>query len=204
MPTTSQPWARIVAPVSTVLFVPRSHQPGSPFDESIPKDSNIPAGKHWTDLPAPGTVVVLSQPAGQICAVLGDIIGGRLKYRGLKGVVADGRVRDIVDLGKLCEDGKFQVWSRGISTVGTGLEAKPWCVDVPVRIGEVEVRAGDVVVMEKGERGAVVIPREKLQEAVDMLPGLKEADDNVVKDVQAGVDLSESFKRHRGHYTQST
>ncbi|KAK5119785.1 hypothetical protein LTR85_007361 [Meristemomyces frigidus] len=188
----------LVAPLSTILFVPKSHGPYSATSSSIPSESNIPKDKHWTDMPTPGTIALLQQPSGQVCAVCGDILATRLKVRGVKGVVADGRVRDLIAMRELCQDGgEFQVWSRQTSTVGTGLEAKAWAADVPLKVGDLDVKPGDILCADEGERGCVVIPREKLEELMAMLPGLKEADDRCVADVQAGVDVTEAFKRHR-------
>lgn len=44
----------------------------------------------------------------------------------------------------------------------------------------------------------MVIPQDKLDEVLKMLPGLKAADEAVVVDVQKGVDVQEAFRRHRG------
>lgn len=140
----------------------------------------------------------MQQPDGQICALLGDLVASRLKHRGVAAAVIDGRVRDIASCGEICDTSDFQVWSCGVSTVGTGLQAKPWAIDVPLKVGGITVRAGDIMVADEAERGITIIPRDKLAETLKLLPGLKEADDNVLKDVQAGVDLSEAFKRHRG------
>lgn len=46
----------------------------------------------------PGSVVVMSQPEGQKCAVLGGIMALRMKVLGVKGVVVSGRVRDLEEL----------------------------------------------------------------------------------------------------------
>lgn len=51
------------------------------------------------DLSKPETIVVISQPAGQKCAVLGGIMALRMKVLGVRGVVVDGRVRDLEELG---------------------------------------------------------------------------------------------------------
>lgn len=84
------------------------------------------------------------------------------------------------------------------------MEAKAWSVDVPVEIGDgdhrVVVRPGDFAVLDEAERGVVVIPREKLGDLAEILPGLKEADDGVLADVRAGVGVKEAFGRRRGHY----
>ncbi|WPG98676.1 RraA-like protein [Acrodontium crateriforme] len=179
----------VVAPVSTVLFVPKSGE--------NPQPSNIPTDKHWTDIPPPSSIVLLQQPAGMICAVLGDIMATRLKHRGVRGIVANGRIRDIASINELCADGTLSTWSKGYSTVGTGLEAKAWAVDVPVQIGGLEVRSGDILCADENERGVVVIPQDKLDELMAILPALKATDDKCVADVQAGVDVNEVFRRHR-------
>jgi len=113
-------------------------------------------------------------------------------------------MRDVAGCAELCATGDFAVWSKGISTVGTTLEAKPWAVDVPVKVGGMVVRPGDFAVLDEAEKGIVVIPREKLAEVAEVLPGLKEADDAVLRDVQAWVGLGEAFQRHREHYVHRT
>ncbi|SMR53206.1 unnamed protein product [Zymoseptoria tritici ST99CH_1E4] len=95
---------RIVAPVSTIIFVAKDHQPGK--DSSIPKASNLPKDKHWTDVAPPGSVILMQQPAHQIVAVLGDIVATRYKQRGILAAVVDGRVRDNASCGDLCAEGK--------------------------------------------------------------------------------------------------
>lgn len=75
---------------------------------------------------------------------MGGILATRLKVRGVRGAVVDGRVRDLTSLANLVseDDGSsFRIWNKGTSTVGTGMEAKAWAVDVPLTIGSVVVRA---------------------------------------------------------------
>ncbi|KAM0716574.1 hypothetical protein Q7P37_008019 [Cladosporium fusiforme] len=197
---------RLVAPLSTVLFVPKTHEADPTWltgdvETTIPQHSNLPADKHWTDIPAPGSIALLQQPSGQICALLGDIVATRLKARGIAGSIVDGRTRDIVGCNELCADGNFRVWVRGFATAGTGLEAKPWAVDVPLRVGGVAVRPGDFAVVDEAESGIVVIPKEKLREVVELLPKLKEADDAVLEDARGGLGLKEAFGKYPGHYT---
>lgn len=47
------------------------------------------------------------------------------------------------------------------------------------------------------DNGVVVIPHDKLESVVEMLPGLVEADDKVKDDVNNGVSVQEAFQRHR-------
>ncbi|KAK5108044.1 hypothetical protein LTR62_008818 [Meristemomyces frigidus] len=202
IPSRSQGTNRIVAPISTVLFVPKQQRPVFPlWNQSKPWESNIPKGKHWTDCPAPGAIVVLQQPPEQSVALLGDIVATRLKYRGVLGVVIDGRARDVVSCGELCNEGGFQVWSKALSSVGTGMEAKPWAVDVPLTIGGLTVKPGDIVCADEGEGVVCVIPRDKLQQVVELLPVLKRADDGVLADVRKGVDFATALRNHPEHYS---
>ncbi|GAB7350473.1 hypothetical protein MBLNU459_g1070t1 [Dothideomycetes sp. NU459] len=201
--TSTHPGKPFAAPVSTILFVPKSHSSSSSSSSSSDvAESNIPEGAHWTDMPGPGTFAVLQQPPGQSCAVMGDILATRLKVRGVKGAVVDGRVRDLTALSSLVSEsedaGSFHIWNKATSTVGTGMEAKAWAFDVPLTIGHVTARPGDILFVDSEERGAVVIPQDKLDEVLKMLPGLKAADDAVVADVQMGMNVQEAFKKHRG------
>ncbi|KAL1297344.1 hypothetical protein AAFC00_004889 [Neodothiora populina] len=213
-----------VAPISTVLFTPLHCPPSSsspeepnPGPEASTK-SNISPETHWTDLPTPHSICVIQQPPNQSCAVVGDILATRLKLRGVRGVVVDGRVRDLRALGrwscgssttqrggdgegeeggKRDEDEGFVVWSKGTSTVGSGLQAKAFAVGVRLRIGVVGVDEGDILFADASERGVVVIPRNRLSELLEMLPAVKAADDAVFADVEAGVSVQEAFRRHR-------
>lgn len=83
---------------------------------------------------------MIQQPQNQTCAVVGDILATRLQVRGVKGIVVDGRIRDLGAMQGLVDgrDG-FVVWNKGTSTVGSGLEAKAWAADVPLTIGSVVV-----------------------------------------------------------------
>jgi len=201
IPSRAQGGNRIVAPISTVLFVSKNELPVFPLSTQDPWESNIPTGKHWTDCPSPGSIVILQQPPQQSVALLGDIVATRLKYRGVLGAVIDGRARDVVACGELCSDGGFQIWSKTLSSVGTSMEAKPWAVDVPLTIGGLQVNPGDVLCADEGEGVICVIPKSKLHEVAALLPTLKEADDGVLKDVQNGADFPTALKNHPKHYT---
>lgn len=90
---------KIVAPASTVMFVPKSANPKDNANEFHGvTESNIPSSVHWVDLTEPGTFVALSQPPAQTCAVLGGIMALRMKKCGAKGIIAGGRVRDLTEL----------------------------------------------------------------------------------------------------------
>jgi regulator of RNase E activity RraA len=124
--------------------------------------------------------------------MLGGILAMRLKYRGVRAVVAHGRVRDVAEI----RDVELPVWSLGTSTVGSGGGVKAHAVDVAVEVGGVAVRAGDVVFADPGN-GVVVIPAERVGEVLALLPKLGEADEKVKEAVRGGMGVGEAFKRFR-------
>ena len=196
---------RIVAPVSTALFVDKHHVPSTPVPgmPTLPSEPNVPKDKHWTDVAPPGSVVLMQQPPLQIVGLVGDIVATRYKIRGVQGCFADGRVRDIKGIADIANEsqGSFTVWSRALTSVGTSLEAKPWAVDAPIKVGAVEVKAGDVLVADEAEGACCIIPRERLDEVMKLLPKHKEADDGLLADVQGGLSFGEAIKRWPGHYS---
>ncbi|KIX94018.1 uncharacterized protein Z520_10355 [Fonsecaea multimorphosa CBS 102226] len=193
---------RLVAPISTVVFVDTAHAPGTQYDGIIvPPESNLPNDKHFSDVAPAGSVVLLQQPSHQIAALVGDIVATRYKVRGVRGCFIDGRARDVVGCGELCKDGNFQCWAKSLSSPGTSLQGRPWAVDVPIKIGDVVVEPGDVLVADEAEMVCCVIPRAKLKEVMELLPVHKEADDGLLDDVRGGMGFKEAIKRWPKHYS---
>lgn len=90
------------------------------------------------------------------------------------------------------------IWSRGTSVVGMKAEAKPWAVNVPVRIGQVEVFPGDVVMLDHAERGAVCVPAMLVDKVLDMLPRVAEGETKMLQHVEAGGTVSDAGRMYRG------
>lgn len=199
MPHTSSssgpPPSKILAPASTFLMIPKA-TPSFPNPAPLPKSApepNLKVSGPWSDYTERDSIVVISQPAGQSCAVVGGIMAARAKYLGAQGLVVDGRVRDLVSL---AETG-LPIWSRGTSIVGAGAETKFHAWNVPVRVGETTVEPGDIIMIDPFENGVVAVPKEKVEEVLELLPKLVGADEKVIKDVEEGVAVKEAFKRHR-------
>ncbi|KAI6710232.1 hypothetical protein JHW43_007249 [Diplocarpon mali] len=176
-----------VAPASTVLFAPKTG------DTSSYPAGNIPSNNHYADLTQPETIVVLQQPEGQKCAVLGGIMALRMKALNAKAIVVNGRVRDIEELAST----GLSVWAKATSIVGAGAEAKPHAIQVPLDIDGTIVKPGDLVFGDY-VNGVVIIPHEKMSEVLSLLPDLVQADDLVKEDVQKGSTVQESFKHRKG------
>ncbi|KAL5377717.1 hypothetical protein DPSP01_009641 [Paraphaeosphaeria sporulosa] len=186
---------KIIAPASTFLMAPKA-TPSFPNPVTLYKDfpkSNSSATGPYADLTQPGTVVIVSQPPGQSCAVMGGIMAERMKVLGAQGVVVDGRVRDLV---ALAETG-LPIWSKGSSIIGAGAETRLHAYEVPVRVGETVIEPGDIVMIDPFENGVVAVPQGKVDEVLQLLPKLVGADDKVISDVKNGRRVDEAFEEHR-------
>ncbi len=96
---------------------------------------------HALDLTAPGDVLVIAANGAREAAMIGEILSGHLRRRGVVGVVCDGAVRDVATLATFSD---FSVFSRSITPRGpTGAERG--AVNVPVTIGGARVSPGDLI-----------------------------------------------------------
>ncbi|SPO04952.1 related to dlpA protein [Cephalotrichum gorgonifer] len=177
-----------IAPASTVLFAPK----GGELDASWPA-KNIPSDANWSDMTEPGTIAILRQPDGQKNAVCGGIMALRMSIRGVKGIVAVGRVRDVDEL----RSTGLPIWSRGRSTVGVGAGSVPWAVQVPLEVDGAMINPGDLAFCDPAN-GVVVIPQDKVDEVLELLPRLVAADERVKEAVVGGMSVHQAFQTHRG------
>lgn len=105
---------------------------------------------HALDVIQSGQVLVIDAGGYRDAAMIGDILSGHLRAKGISGVICDGAVRDVGTLGSWDD---FAVFSRWINPRGpTG--ADRGAVNVPVTIGGVRVAPGDVLI---GDDDGVVV-----------------------------------------------
>ncbi|KAJ0424503.1 hypothetical protein BJY00DRAFT_299244 [Aspergillus carlsbadensis] len=183
---------KIIAPASTIKFIPKDSPTPTPDQDQTPSSTTFPPGTHWVDNTVPNTVVVIEQPAGQHCAVVGGIMALRMKYLGIRGVVVNGRIRDLSEI----QGCSLPVWARGTSTVGTGAEAKAGLKEVRVEVGGVGVEPGDIIFCDPLE-GVVAIPRELLDQVLEIMPKLVDMDDKVKAAVEKGSSAFDAFQQFR-------
>lgn len=107
----------------------------------------------------PGDVLVVDAKGFIEAGPWGDVLTLQAMKLGIAGLVISGCVRDanlIIDLG-------FPVFCRGLSIKGTG-KNQPGKVNVPICIGDVVIRPGDIIV---GDRdGLVVVAQDEVDMAI--------------------------------------
>ncbi|KAL2798351.1 ribonuclease E inhibitor RraA/Dimethylmenaquinone methyltransferase [Aspergillus keveii] len=183
---------KIIAPASTIKFIPKDSPTPAPDQNQPAASTTFPPGTHWVDNTVPDTVVVIEQPDDQHCAVVGGIMALRMKYLGIRGVVVNGRIRDLSEI----QGCSLPVWAKATSTVGTGAEAKAGLREVRVEVGGVGVEPGDIIFCDPLE-GVVAIPRDLLDQVLEIMPKLVDMDDKVKAAVEKGSSAFDAFQQFR-------
>lgn len=130
---------------------------------------------------APGDVLVASLGADPDYGYWGEVMAVAAQARGIAGLVIDGCVRDAL---QLSERG-FPVFSTGLSIRGTAKDPIGYgTLGAPVRIGEVRVHRGDLVVGDAD--GVVVIPAARASEVLAASVAREEAEVAIFARLEAG------------------
>lgn len=135
----------------------------------------------------PGDVIVAAAEGYLGTAVVGDLMVGIAKNRGLAGLVTDGAVRDVEGI---LEVG-LPVFCAAISP-NSPAKTGPGTVGLPVTLGGLTVSAGDVVVGDRN--GIVIVPAARLDEIVAGLERVRALEDAAMKAVAGGLTFSERWK----------
>jgi 4-hydroxy-4-methyl-2-oxoglutarate aldolase len=108
----------------------------------------------------PGDVLVLTSTEPAPVALVGELLATQAQAKGVAGLLVDGAIRDLDELVELA----LPIWTRHVRAQGA-TKGQVGKLDVPVVVGGVEIRPGDLVVLD-GD-GAVALPAERVAE---MLP----------------------------------
>ena len=114
------------------------------------------------DLIEPGDALVITTQSFTGTAMIGDNVVNIAKRRGAVAIVTDGVVRDIAEIVEI----GLPVFCRG-ATPATCFTNGPGEVGLPIAMGEVAVRSGDLVM---GDRdGVLIVVRERVEEVTGRL-----------------------------------
>jgi len=131
----------------------------------------------------PGDVLVVA--GSDEHAVAGELFAAEAVRRGVAGFVIDGLCRDSRALAEL----GLPVYARGVAPTACPARAAP-VVQVPIRIGAVEVRPGDLVLGD--DDGVVVATAEEVQEVLDTAEAIQRREEALRIAIAAGSSLFDS------------
>lgn len=136
-------------------------------------------------------VLVVDVGAGTEFGYWGEILSEAAKARGLGGLVINGGVRDSDALARV----GFPVFAAGLCIQGTG-KCPPdhGEVGMPVRIGDVHVRAGDLVVGDSD--GVVVIAAADVAQTLRAAAERDRKEEDVIARLRAGESTLDIYGLH--------
>jgi 4-hydroxy-4-methyl-2-oxoglutarate aldolase len=139
----------VCGPAVTVLFAP-SDRKGEPQDVYHNAIDNAPNG---------GVLVCDASCAAGSCS--GELMSTGAKMRGAAATVVHGSVRDLAQVRAL----GYPLFGTEASPVGVTGKKEPKQSQVPITIGRVTIRPGDVIFGDID--GVVVIPKEQVRDVAD-------------------------------------
>jgi regulator of RNase E activity RraA len=129
----------------------------------------------------PGDVIVVNGGGDLSRALLGELIGGKAKVKGVVGFVIDGAVRDATGLAQY----SMPVYARALTPAGPYKDG-PYALSAPVAVGGVVVNPGDIVVAD--EDGVVVVPLEMADRVADLAHAKHEDELAIRRRIDADLD----------------
>lgn len=127
-----------------------------------------------------GDVIIVANDSYRATAVIGDIVVGLMKNKGVAAFVTDGLARD-----------RAGIVATGLPTFAAGIVPTspaangPGEVGAPVVCGGVFVRSGDIVVGDAD--GVVIVPLEKAEAVLHALDLVRAAEAKAVAAVEGGA-----------------
>jgi regulator of RNase E activity RraA len=133
----------------------------------------------------PGDIIVVEQRSGVNAAAWGGILALGAKLRGLGGVIAEGPVRDIDE----ARQHDFPVFGRSVTTVTARGRIVELANNEPVKIGDVEVKAGDYAIADGS--GVVFISAENIERVLQTAEEISAREAAMAKALYEGKPITE-------------
>jgi regulator of RNase E activity RraA len=132
-----------------------------------------------------GDVIAIDNRGDTYNNCWGEILSCAAQKKGVSGVFVDGAARDV----DFCQEIGFPVFARGVVPITARGRIMQEDFNCPIRLGDVQVRPGDILVGDVN--GIVAIPIEKLDEVLKAAEGILEKEEAMRADILAGMDILE-------------
>jgi RraA family protein len=152
---------------------------GPAFTVRVPAGDNLMVHKA-IDIAAPGDVIVVDAAGVLEQAIIGDIMTSLAAKRGVAGFVIDGAIRDAAELAAR----PYPVYARGVTHRGP-YKNGPGEINVPVSIGGMVVRPGDIIVGDAD--GVVAVPQADAEAVLAAAREQKKKEETSLAAIAAGT-----------------
>ena len=139
----------------------------------------------------PTNVMVIANAGRTDVSCWGGLLSLGASLRGVRGAIADGACRDVSEAREL----GFPVYARGRIPVTARGRVQQRSVGEPVRLGEVTVNAGDVVLAD--ETGVVAVPRAHAEGVLEEATAIAARETAIAEDLRRGIPLPEAMRDAR-------
>ncbi|PZS30997.1 MAG: dimethylmenaquinone methyltransferase [Pseudonocardiales bacterium] len=139
----------------------------------------------------PTDVLVVANAGRTDVSCWGGLLSLGAIRRGIRGVIADGACRDVRE----ARDLRFPVFARAASPRTARDRLAQVSAGEPVRLQDVSVAAGDIVVAD--ETGLAFVPRRRCEEVLVAAEHVVEREDAIAADLRAGSPLPRAMRNAR-------
>jgi len=134
-----------------------------------------------------GDILLAAAEAFTGAAVIGDVLAGMARNRGIAALVIDGMVRDIAGLKEV----GLPVYARGLTPNSCAREGIG-TVGLPITIGGVAAQSGDIVVIDAD--GVMIVPCAEGERVLATIEEIKAAETAVLARVAGGLEVPDPIK----------
>ncbi len=170
----------LVGRCRTTLWADMAHSDPKPYELEL----------QAVDACQPDDVLICAANGSNRSGIWGELLSTAARNRGCVGAIVDGMVRDVRQMSKM----GFAVWALGTNLLDSLHRQRVIDVDVPVELGGIEFRLGDLVIADVD--GVVVVPRELEAEAIRRAWEKVHAE-NITRDaICGGMLASEAYRTY--------
>lgn len=143
-------------------------------------------GKVIDEQTKPGDIIVIDTSGIQDVSTGGAIQMLAARNKGAKGYITNGSIRDLDEIREL----DFPVFAVSSSPIKSTLDIETIGINVPVTIGNTQVKPGDLLVMDS--TGIIVIPADRAAEVVKKAKAIQEREERMLDYLKQGIPLVEA------------
>jgi 4-hydroxy-4-methyl-2-oxoglutarate aldolase len=143
---------------------------------------------HAIAVAEPGDVILIEAGGRLDAAMIGELLCGSARRKGILGVAVNGAVRDT---GTLIQWDDFAVFSRGVTARGPSSMERGVVNDVIV-FGGVQVTPGDLILGD--DDGLVAIPKDEVEERLSPARSMAQAEEQWERSLCQGLTTLDVFK----------